>query len=132
MAGLLLDTCVLIIAAENRPIRHATRERMDREALGISLISAWELGNLVRKNRLALTMPAATWLRTLADRSGAEFVELALEILAGSCDLPGAPPPDPADRIMIATARDRDMTVVTSDRKILDYAEAGHVRALAC
>jgi PIN domain nuclease of toxin-antitoxin system len=58
--------------------------------------------------------------------------DLGIEILADSCALPGKPPNDPADRIIIATARESDMTIVTRDRLILDYARAGHVRAMAC
>jgi PIN domain nuclease of toxin-antitoxin system len=62
----------------------------------------------------------------------ANLPSLTVEILTGSCSLPGSPPDDPADRIIIATARDRDMIVVTRDRRILDYSRAGHVRAMAC
>jgi PIN domain nuclease of toxin-antitoxin system len=42
------------------------------------------------------------------------------------------PPRDPADRIIAATARAFDMTLVTRDRPLLDYADAGHLKALAC
>ncbi|MNF14334.1 hypothetical protein D3C80_2165180 [compost metagenome] len=39
---------------------------------------------------------------------------------------------DPIDRILIATAREYDLTIITRDRAILDYGAAGHVRTLAC
>jgi PIN domain nuclease of toxin-antitoxin system len=45
------------------------------------------------------------------------------------------PPPihkDPADRLLIATARSLNVPIVTRDRFILDYAEAGHVDAIVC
>jgi PIN domain nuclease of toxin-antitoxin system len=57
---------------------------------------------------------------------------LTIEILTNSCGLPGSPPDDPADRIIIATARETDLTVVTRDRQILKYSRAGHVRTLVC
>ena len=44
--------------------------------------------------------------------------------------LPGSPPADPADRMLIATARRRGLTLVTADRRILDYAAAGHVQVI--
>lgn len=53
-------------------------------------------------------------------------------ILLGSSFLPGKPPNDPADRIIAATARDLDATLLTRDRMLLDYAEQGHIRAIAC
>ena len=53
-------------------------------------------------------------------------------IFVDSSFLPGPIHRDPADRIIVATARALDLTVVTSDRLILDYAARGHVRALAC
>ena len=46
--------------------------------------------------------------------------------------LPGDFHRDPADRLLVATARLLDLTIVTSDAKILAYAAAGHVRAIAC
>jgi PIN domain nuclease of toxin-antitoxin system len=45
---------------------------------------------------------------------------------------PGAPPRDPADRIVIATARALGLQLVTRDRAILAYADAGHVAAIPC
>ena len=39
---------------------------------------------------------------------------------------------DPADRLLVATARALDVPILTRDRKILDYAEAGRVKAIAC
>ena len=62
----------------------------------------------------------------------AALPQLSVETLVDSCTLPGSPPDDPADRIIIATARERDLTVLTRDRRILDYSRAGHVRAMAC
>jgi len=54
------------------------------------------------------------------------------DLLIESSYLPGSPPRDPADRIIIATARAYGMSIVTRDRVILGYSEAGFVRTIAC
>lgn len=63
---------------------------------------------------------------------GVQALELTADILIDSSLLPGELHGDPADRIIITTARALDLTVVTRDRHILDYADRGYVRALAC
>jgi PIN domain nuclease of toxin-antitoxin system len=57
---------------------------------------------------------------------------LTPEILIQSSFLPGDPPRDPADRIIIATARTVGYRLVTRDRLLLAYAEAGHIEGVAC
>ena len=52
--------------------------------------------------------------------------------LAASSFLPGQPPADPADRVLIATARAMDLILITRDQAILDYGQEGWVRTLAC
>jgi PIN domain nuclease of toxin-antitoxin system len=54
------------------------------------------------------------------------------DVLIASSFLPGSPPSDPIDRIIIATARENDLTLVTRDRKILAYGEAGYISVLKC
>lgn len=61
-----------------------------------------------------------------------ELAPLDQSILIESSFLPGDIHSDPADRIIIATARANDFTVVTRDSAILDYARQGYVRAIAC
>ena len=100
--------------------------------LHVSPVSAWEIANLVRKSRIALTLPVATWFRQTTEKMEAAMPELTVEILAGSCDLPGSPPSDPTDRIIIATARGANMILITRDNHILAYSRAGYVRTLVC
>lgn len=63
---------------------------------------------------------------------GVRVEALSPEVLIESSFLPGMLHRDPADRILIATARTYDLTLVTRDRTILEYSREGHVRALAC
>ncbi len=132
MNDLLLDTCALIWLAKGIELKAEAREAIVEKDLHVSPITAWEIANLVRKNRIGLALPVVTWFRQAIDRMEAALPDLSAEILCGSCFLPGAPPDDPADRIIIATARHQDLAIVTRDHAILAYSQAGHVRTLAC
>jgi PIN domain nuclease of toxin-antitoxin system len=132
MSDLLLDTCAVLWIAEGSEISAQARKEIATRNLHVSPISAWEIANLARKSRISLTMPTAAWFRQTAQKMQAAMSQLNVDVLAGSCELPGLPPSDPADRIIIATARDAGLTVMTRDEKILSYSRAGHVRAMAC
>lgn len=132
MSDLLLDTCALLWLAEGAEIAADARTAAAESKLNVSPITIWEIADLVRKNRLVLAMPVTKWFRqTLAMMQGA-ICELTLDILAGSCELPGSPPGDPADRIIIATAREASMVLMTRDKAILAYSRAGYVRTMVC
>ena len=132
MSELLLDTCALLWLANGAEMTSESRDALASRNLHVSPISAWEIANLVRKSRLAITLPVARWFRQMTDKMAAGTPQLTVEMLSDSCDLPGSPPDDPADRIIIATARKSDMTIVTRDKEILEYSRAGHVRTLVC
>ena len=132
MSELLLDTCALLWLANGAEMTPESRTALASQQLHVSPISAWEIANLVRKSRLAITLPVARWFRQTAGKISAGTPQLTVEVLSDSCDLPGSPPDDPADRIIIATAREADMTIVTRDKKIIEYSRAGHVRTLVC
>lgn len=87
---------------------------------------------LVAKGRIRSPMSPKTWFNRVITEGGIGLVPLSPDILADASFLPEPLHRDPADRIIIATARSMDLTIVTRDRHILDYAAQGHVRALAC
>jgi PIN domain nuclease of toxin-antitoxin system len=134
---LLLDTHVWIwlVHGEDR-IAQDMLERIltaaGAGAMGISVMSLWELGLLDAKGRINLSMSCGAWVRTALDRSRAVTVPLTPAAAIGCHQLPGWPHSDPVDRILVATARNEGMTLVTRDRAILDYAAQGHIRALPC
>jgi PIN domain nuclease of toxin-antitoxin system len=132
MSDLLLDTCAMLWLAKGSDLAPAARDALTRQNLHVSPITAWEIANLVRKSRLALTMPVASWFRQTLGKMAAATPELSADVLVNSCELPGTPPSDPADRIIIATARENNFTVVTRDARILEYSRSGHVRTLIC
>jgi len=95
----------------------------------ISPISAWEVAMLVRKGRLVLSLDVHTWVRrTLA--SDLRVAPLTPDIALDGGFLPGTATGDPADRIIIATARALGARLVTRDAAILAYGRAGHVAVL--
>ena len=132
MSDLLLDTCAVLWLAEGIELTDDARKAIDDCRVIVSPITVWEVANLVRKKRIALTMPVANWFRKTVNLADAELCDLSIEILAGSCELPGSPPNDPADRIIIATAREASMVLVTRDKDILAYSRAGYVRTMVC
>jgi PIN domain nuclease of toxin-antitoxin system len=132
MSDLLLDTCAVLWLAEGIELTADARKAAVNSKLNVSPISVWEIANLVRKNRLVLAMPVAKWFRQTMDIMAAAMSELTVDILANSCELPGSPPSDPADRILIATAREASMVLMTRDKHILAYSAAGYVRTMVC
>lgn len=135
--ALLLDTCAVIWFAEDAPIAAAAAAAMDAsEADGvpvlISPISAWERALLVAKGRLRSPLSPKDWFDRVLTAGGLKLAPMSPDILADASFLPEPLHRDPADRIIIATARALDLTIVTRDHLILDYAAQGHVRALAC
>jgi prevent-host-death family protein len=72
------------------------------------------------------------WVERALDRPDIRLIGLEHAItVIDSCRLPGDFHPDPADRLLMATARRENAVLVTHDRKILDYGSAGHVRVMA-
>lgn len=98
----------------------------------VSAFTAWEIGTLVAKQRLQLTLSPEIWFGRLVSLPGVRLAELTPTILISSTALPGIPPADPADRIIAATSRAEGYVVITRDKKLLDYARMGHIRAVAC
>ena len=72
------------------------------------------------------------WFDRLLARANLTETPLTSEILIASSQLPGLGHGDPADRMLIATARNLNCPLMTRDRKILAYADQGHVKAIPC
>ncbi|MCZ8441750.1 type II toxin-antitoxin system VapC family toxin [Achromobacter xylosoxidans] len=123
---IVLDTNALVWwAAGDSQLSRAAREAIEAEAqdgeILVSAISAWEVAMLAKAGRLALTMDAAAWLDTVAEVPAIRFVPVDVRISVQSVDLPGEFHKDPADRIIVATARHHSVPLVSADLKIRDY-----------
>jgi PIN domain nuclease of toxin-antitoxin system len=96
------------------------------QGLGVSLFSCWEVAKLVENQRLILPLSINHWLDAALAYPGVQCLNLTLPIVVESTQLIGFHR-DPADQIIVATARVFDAPLLTADQKILDYA---HVQTL--
>jgi PIN domain nuclease of toxin-antitoxin system len=131
---LVLDTHVLVWLMQGSPRIGARAKRLiDRAGLNdkifVSAITPMEIGMLVAKSRLALSKDVIEWISEALAQPGIALLPLLPEIAVASTRLPGTAHGDPADRIIIASARHLGASVVTADRKILAYSRQGHVQA---
>lgn len=133
---ILLDTCALILLVEGdlsaraaRVLEEATTE--ERPVLA-SPVSAWEIGQLVGRGRLRIAADPASWFARATSLPGIAMARLPAHVLVASSFLPGMPPRDPVDRIMVAAARSMGASLMTRDRLILAYGAEGHVATIAC
>ena len=137
--AVLLDTCAVIWFFGGEPLRGEALTAITRAASAggvfVSPISAWEIGLLSRPRagRTFQFLPdPATWFGAVMARTGILEASLTPAIAIAASHLPEPLHADPADRLLIATARAMGMPLVTRDAKILAYGEAGHVATLPC
>ncbi len=134
MPPCLLDTCAVLWIASGerlrRPAAHALRKPDAR--LMVSPITAWEIATLAAKRKIALSMSPDMWFERFHGLPGVALADMPPSVLIASASLPGNPPSDPADRILIATARECGYALVTRDKRILEYGACGHVGVMAC
>ncbi len=96
--------------------------------IGISAISLWEIAKLVENKRLELPISLEKWFKQALSYPGIQIIELTPEIAAESAHLPGEFHKDPADQIIVATARVMKCKLVTSDERILHYPHVKTVK----
>ncbi len=133
---ILLDTHILVWLLENsRRISGTIYERIesaaDRDELFVSAITPWEIAMLVAKGRLGLNRDVGDWLAAAMVLPGIRLEPLSPAIAVASTRLPWDVHPDPADRILLATARHLDATLISADHQMLTYARDGHVKCVA-
>lgn len=122
---ILLDTHVWIwwINGDTR-LPFPCVSHLDKLPIGeaaVSVFSCWEVAMLHSRERLDLGRPLDEWLALALDRAKVRALELSHQIAVDSCRLPGKFHGDPADRIIVATARSHACPLVTADAKILAY-----------
>jgi len=110
--------------------RVAVEQAARRGVLQVSVISVWELGMLEAKGRLELQMSCSEWVREALATPGLSLAPLSPEIALESSRLPGQFHGDPADRILVATARTSGGRLITKDRKLLEYGRGRHALIL--
>jgi len=122
----LLDTNAwirLILAPEQLSERaRALLTRPDITPLALSAISVFELTLKVRKGKIDLRLPSDQWLDLALNPNLITVIPIDAEIARAANSLPAPFHQDPADRLIVATARLRNLTLITGDEKILQYA----------
>jgi len=130
----LLDTHVWVWLMEGRAgVRPEAVDLMERAGeksiLRVSVISAWEVSMLEARGRLRFDIPCEEWVEQAFGLPGLSLMPLTPSICVRSFRLPGVFHGDPADRLIVATARELGAVLLTRDDPILQYAALGHVRA---
>jgi PIN domain nuclease of toxin-antitoxin system len=124
-AVIVLDTHIWVwwthTAPQLPPAYLAYIQANEAQGIGISAISCWEVAKLVEYNRLTLPLPVADWLDQALAYPGVHLLELTPQIAVASTQLPGTFHRDPADQIIVATARVYDCPLVTLDGRIQNY-----------
>ena len=133
---LLLDTHVwLWLVAGSADLTTEARLTIDEAAaagaLRIAAISLWEIALLASRGRIVLGKSIGLWLEEALADPGPAIDPLSPQIAVESYALPDVCHRDPADRLIVATARVANATLMTRDQRILDYAARGHLTAIA-
>jgi PIN domain nuclease of toxin-antitoxin system len=134
--SLLLDTHIwlwLVLGTEvlSSAARRTISGAASVGALRIAAITLWEIALLASRHRLFLGKPTTMWVHEAIAASAVSLEPLSPSVAVESWQLPETFHFDPVDRMIVATARVTGAILMTRDRKILDYAGHGHLRAIA-
>lgn len=130
---IVLDTHALIWwVGKDARLSASASQTIERElssdgSILISAISAWEIAMLLQRNRLSLAMDLQEWLGAVESIEGVELIPINARVALQAAQLPGEFHKDPADRFIVALARERNVLLLTADEKIQRYP---HVRSV--
>ena len=130
--NLLLDTHVWVWTQELSTGLGARARALigDRDnSLAVATVSTLEIARLIESDRISLEGTLQSWIRDTLTALRARTIELSHEVAALAYALPGRFHRDPADRVFVATAMHEGLTVLTGDRRILDYRRVSSVDA---
>ena len=123
---IILDTHIWIWWADNNlrltPQHRQWIQQYQSQGLGVSIISCWEVAKLVENNRLAMSLAVDEWLTAALAYPGVQLLNLTIPIVVQSTKLTGFHR-DPADQLIVATARIYECPLLTADSKILAYPD---------
>ncbi len=121
---LLLDTHVWVWATED-PDRFGPHTldllENDKSSLYVSTISSLEIARLIAVGRLELKGALSAWVGESIAALQSRSLEVSHDVAIGAYALPGEFHRDPADRVLVSTARCHDLRLLTADERILQY-----------
>ncbi|HJD56338.1 MAG TPA: type II toxin-antitoxin system VapC family toxin [Rickettsia endosymbiont of Pyrocoelia pectoralis] len=134
--NLVLDTHVLLwslLQPEelSEEIKHKINSAQENSQLFLSSISLWEIAMLKFKKRINIYEPTKDFLESITNINGLTVKDISPEIAAESISLIDDFHGDPADRIIVATAKCLGATLLTRDQKILNWAKLGHIKSIS-
>jgi len=130
---IVIDTHVLVWWVSGSDSLSDAADKIIKDTLNsndeviISSISAWEISMLIEKGRLVLSMDVESWFDEVSQIDGVRFMPVDNEISIKSTMLPGEFHKDPADRMIVATARKLAVPLITADETIIHYE---HVKTI--
>ena len=132
---ILIDTHVLIWAiSDDRRLGPGARERLDLEAetgvLNVSAITPWEIALLAHKGRIVLGREPLAWIEAALGLPAIALAPIEPAIAVGCVTLPGELHGDPADRLIVATARYHVWPLMTADSALLGYGAEGYLQVI--
>lgn len=135
MIKILIDTHVWLWYLDNNiklKQEHISiiNNAIKNNSLYLSIISIWETITLLNKKRIITHLAYNKFIDEAVDISGMHIQQISIEILKENGALPGEFHNDPADRLIVATARVEDMSLVTYDEKIIQYSKLGFINIL--
>jgi len=90
----------------------------------LSSISLWEFSKLAQKKRIYISIDALSWIKEALKKLPLRVIDLTPEIIVTSTTLPQPFHDDPADQLIVATARSENAILITADQEILHYPHA--------
>lgn len=122
---IVLDTHIWVWWVNGSPALSSVKSQFlaahESARFGVSIISCWEIAKLVEKGRLSLSMPVDQWIDLALACPGIQLLPFDPIIAVASTQLPPPFHNDPADQIIVATARALNSPLATDDSKIMAY-----------
>ena len=122
---IVLDTHIWVWWIQGDPrltaVQLRTIQEQEADVLGVSAISCWEIAKLVERGRLQFSIPLETWFEKALNYPGVQLLAITPEIAIASTRLPGEFHRDPADQLIVATARVYGCPLISSDARIVGY-----------
>lgn len=135
MNGVLLDTHVWLWYTggsdeiSNR-LKKNINQCLHQNKAYIAAITLWEIAMLEKKERIILEMPYLEWINKSIELTRIQVCPLNAKIANESVNLPGKFHEDPADRMIVASARINALTLITRDKSILTYSQNDYVSTI--
>lgn len=133
--GILLDTHAWIWLTQGIELSSKVVSKIDAAAtagkLYLAAISVWELSMLEAKGRIEMQTHVEVWTEQALSIRGLSLLPLTAPIALAASRLPGNFHGDPADRLIVATARYHQLQLATRDQKILNWAQTEDLQTLS-